>query len=104
MCYTHENARWLSTRCGVERRLERHAAEPVVQSDLRGMNAAEAVVEAKRPAGDRIPRGSDGRSASLKAAVVAQRDEHVLGLDGPALEQWPFNSAAECPGGDGVGT
>src|SRR5712671_1668840 len=66
------------------------------------MDAAEAMVEAKRSARHDRARGACYIAASLEPAIVAKRDEHVLALDAPIWSECPFNSAAECPRGDGV--
>src|SRR5260370_38219536 len=65
------------------------------------MDAVEAVVEAKRSAGQDGPgRGCHG-AAGLEPATVIEANAHVLALDAPALGECPFKSAADCPRGDG---
>src|SRR5712671_4277452 len=65
------------------------------------MDAVEAVVEAKRSAGQDGPgRGCHG-AAGLEPATVIEANEHVLALDAPALGECPFKSAADRPRRDG---
>ena len=66
------------------------------------MDAAEAMIEAKRSTRQDRPRGGCYIAAGLEPAIVAKRDEHVLALDAPIWSECPFDSAAECPRGDGV--
>ena len=66
------------------------------------MDAAEGVVEAKRSAWQGGPGGGCYRAAGLESTMVTKRDEHVLGLDTPALGERPFESAADRPSGGGV--
>src|SRR5215203_980487 len=77
-------------------------AEPVIQTELRGMNAAERVVEAKRSA----PQWSSGRrchgAAALEPVILAKGNEHVFALHAPISSQRPFDAAAGCPRGDGI--
>src|SRR5258708_12557304 len=65
------------------------------------MDAVEAVVEAKRSAGQDGPGRGCHRPAGLEPATVVEADKHVLALDAPALGECPFKSAADCPRGDG---
>src|SRR5262245_36903842 len=65
------------------------------------MDAAEAVVEAKRSAGQDGPGRGCHRAAGLEPATVVEADEHVLALDAPALGKCPFKSAADRPRRDG---
>src|SRR5262245_49754862 len=60
------------------------------------------MVEAKRSTRHDPPRGVCYITAGLEPAIVAKRDEHVLALDAPIWSECPFDSAAECPRGDGV--
>src|SRR5262249_47117490 len=65
------------------------------------MDAVEAVVEAKRSAGQDGPGRGCHRAAGLEPATVVETDEHVLALDAPALGERPFKSAADRPRRDG---
>src|SRR5882672_615457 len=66
------------------------------------MDAAEAMIEAKRSTLHDRPRGACYIAASLEPAIVAKRDEHVLALDAPIWSECPFDAAAVGPRGDGV--
>jgi hypothetical protein len=78
------------------------ATPPIVQADLGGVNAAEVVIKAERPAPYSRP-GSERREATRRAHMtVTEANEHVLALDAPVVGKGPLDAAADCPGGDGV--
>jgi hypothetical protein len=77
----------------------RRSIKPVIQTNLCGVDAVEAVVEYKRPAGHDSPGTRSSKAAGLELIVKA--DEHVLGLHAPVLGERPFESSADCPRGGG---
>lgn len=74
--------------------------ELVIQTNLRGVDAVEAVVEDKRPARHDIPGTGSCKAASLEIMIV-KADEHVFALHAPVWGKRPFDSSADCPRGGG---
>lgn len=77
-------------------------AKPIIQPDLRGVDARKFVVKAELPTTYSRPDNAAREPTRGAHMTVPEANEHVLGFDTPVAGKGPFNTATERRSCDGL--